>query len=227
MNSPSAGHRPQPDPDWLLTIDGEILAHHVATILVKNGQPEPGRVEAAIRAWRSRQFESDHADRAPETQTLAHVAAEHGLIPHFRVGVVLRGAEYAIKRRDDKAFGRRAHRLGHITRTQLDDALAFQKQLFKALYEIKRLETILIDDRLLTADQAATIWLGYEPARLARIEQSPPASESRARRQLGDDTIVPAPVAATTPSESPGERDDTDEFDPADELAEFLPPSTT
>ena len=58
-------------------------------------------------------------------------------------------------------LGRRMFRKGFITKTQLDEGLAFQRQLFKALGDIKRIESILMDDGHITPDQVREIWAEY------------------------------------------------------------------
>jgi hypothetical protein len=143
--------------------DPELVSHTIAAIVIKNTDAEIDALRDALITWRQQYFDGGEA-------TLADVLVERGAMPRYRLPIIERAADYALKRRRDKVFGKRAYRKGLITHAQLEESLAFQKQLFKALHEIKPLERILVEDGYLGEADAKKIWLEFE----AHKKQAPP-----------------------------------------------------
>ncbi|MGE0435207.1 MAG: hypothetical protein AB7S36_23355 [Planctomycetota bacterium] len=187
--------------------DPELYTHTLASIVIKNGDVPPKSLNAAIVKWREQFF-------AGGQRNLAEVLAEQGSIRRVQIPLLLKATKYALCRREDKIFGKRAYRRGLITKTQLDESLAFQKQLFKALHEVKRLETILIDDGFLKPDDTKKIWAEFTDYKGSRRPSNKPANAVRAARSAGvaldeleveedGDDDVPPP-AVPSPDESGG-----------------------
>ena len=184
--------------------DPELYTHTLASIVVKNGDVPQPTLKAAMVKWREQFFSGG-------SRNLAEVLVEMGAIKRVQIPLLLKATRYALCRREDKVFGKRAYRRQMITRTQLDESLAFQKQLFKALHEVKRLETILIDDGFLKPEDAKKIWLEFSDYKGTRRPANKPASVLRAAKSAGipvDDREVeeeaePAPATADKPDAVP------------------------
>ncbi len=204
--------KPKPDESFLQEMDPELLAHSLVTILLKNTSLQPELLQDALKQWRERFMFGG------EKITLIDVLVQNGNLERYKVPALVKASEYALKRREDKLFGKRAFRKGLITQTQLDDALAFQKQLFKALYEVKRLEKILVDDGFLAPEDAQDIWSEYQAALEKRKGVARPASLPRAAKSLGIDIgmvgATQEPTEATGDSHSSKEADEEDLFAP-------------
>jgi len=98
----------------------------------------------------------------PEDSTdLAHFFVELGHFTRTEMYQLVKARNFALLRREDKRVGRRAVRKGYITRSEVNKELDFQKQLFKALGDIKRLHDILLEEGKLSVEQVNEVWSEY------------------------------------------------------------------
>lgn len=124
------------------------------SIILKNTRVSQQQVDQALSDCEAAKKEGRDLD-------LAHAILERQWLSRAELFKLVKARNYALIRQEDKRLGRRMFRKNYITRTQLDEALAFQRQLFKALNDIKRVESILMDDGLITAEQVREIWAEY------------------------------------------------------------------
>jgi hypothetical protein len=123
-------------------------------IILKNTKVSQAQVDQALADCQAAKGEGRDLD-------LAHAILSRGWLTRAELYKLVKARNFALMRQEDKRLGRRAFRKGYITKTQLDEALAFQRQLFKALGDIKRLESILLDDGHITPEQVREIWAEY------------------------------------------------------------------
>ncbi len=123
-------------------------------IVLKNTEVSQEQVDDALEAC-------THAKNEGRDLDLAHAILEKGWLSRAQLYKLVKARNYALIRQEDKRIGRRAFRKRLITKTQLDEALAFQRQLYKALGDIKRVESILVDDGHLTPKQVRDLWAEY------------------------------------------------------------------
>lgn len=124
------------------------------SIILKNTKVSQEQVDEALEDVAKAKSESRDLD-------LAHAILERGWLSRAELYKLVKARNYALIRQEDKRLGRRMFRKNFITKTQLDEALAFQRQLFKALGDIKRVESILMDDGHITPEQVREIWAEY------------------------------------------------------------------
>lgn len=124
------------------------------SIILKNTKVTQEQVDQALSDVANAKKESRELD-------LAHAILEHNWLSRAELYKLVKARNYALIRQEDKRLGRRMFRKNFITKTQLDEALAFQRQLFKALGDIKRVESILMDDGHIGPDQVREIWAEY------------------------------------------------------------------
>jgi hypothetical protein len=123
-------------------------------IILKNTKLSREKVDEAL-------FDCATAHEQGRELDLAHAILERQWLTRAELYRLVKARNYALIRQEDKRLGRRMFRKNFITRTQLDEALAFQRQLFKALGDIKRVESILMDDGHVTLDQVREVWSEY------------------------------------------------------------------
>lgn len=123
-------------------------------IVVKNTKVTQDQVDDAIAAVQTAKNEGRELD-------LAHAILERNLLSRAELYKLVKARNYALIRQEDKRLGKRLFRKNFITKTQLDESLAFQRQLFKALGDIKRVESILMDDGHVTPEQVREVWSEY------------------------------------------------------------------
>lgn len=123
-------------------------------IILKNTKVTQEQIDQAQEDVAKAKSESRDLD-------LAHAILEHNWLSRAELYKLVKARNYALIRQEDKRLGRRMFRKNFITKTQLDEALAFQRQLFKALGDIKRVESILMDDGHIGPDQVREIWAEY------------------------------------------------------------------
>lgn len=126
----------------------------LVAIILKNTRMTTEQIDQAVADCQAARAESRDLD-------IAHAILEHDWLSRAELYKLVKARNYALIRREDKRIARRAFRKGLITRTQIDEALAFQRQLFKALGDIKRVESILMDDGHLSHEQVREIWAEY------------------------------------------------------------------
>lgn len=124
------------------------------SIILKNTKVSQEQVDEALEDVANAKKESRDLD-------LAHAILEKGWLSRAELYKLVKARNYALIRQEDKRLGRRMFRKNYITKTQLDEALAFQRQLFKALGDIKRVESILMDDGHISPEQVREIWAEY------------------------------------------------------------------
>ncbi|MCA8916635.1 MAG: hypothetical protein KDB90_14680 [Planctomycetes bacterium] len=124
------------------------------SIILKNTKVTQAQVDEALADCVTAKQEGRELD-------LAHAILEHNWLSRAELYKLVKARNYALIRQEDKRLGRRMFRKNFITKTQLDEALAFQRQLFKALGDIKRVESILMDDGHISPDQVREIWAEY------------------------------------------------------------------
>lgn len=132
------------------------LSHHdqvLVSLILKNTKLGEQLVESIVVDWLNQDFNS-----RPD---LAHYLVNLGHLSRTEMYRLVKARNFALLRKEDKRIARRAVRKGHISRTKVNEALDFQKQLFKALGDIKRLHEILVDDGSLTRAQVNDIWAEY------------------------------------------------------------------
>ncbi len=135
--------------DQLTSHDQVLVA-----LIVKNTQLGQEPVEAVV---------SEYLAGDPEQRTdLAHFFIERGYLSRTEMFRLVRARNFALLRKEDKRIARRAVRRGFLTRNKVAEALEFQKQLFKALGDIKRLHEIFVDDGSLSKDLAQQLWSEYK-----------------------------------------------------------------
>ncbi|MCA8938873.1 MAG: hypothetical protein KDB07_03660 [Planctomycetes bacterium] len=134
--------------DQLSTYDSVLVA-----LVLKNSSLNQSQVDEAVLGF----LAADEDTRAD----LAHRFVELGLLSRTEMYRLVKARNFALLRKEDKRIARRAVRKGYISRTRINDALIFQKQLFKAIGNIKRLHEILIDDGSLSREQVNAIWAEY------------------------------------------------------------------
>ncbi len=124
------------------------------SIILKNTKVSQEQVDQSL---------ADTAKAAEEGRELdlAHAILERGLLSRAELYKLVKARNYALIRQEDKRLGKRMFRKNFITRTQMDEALAFQRQLFKALGDIKRVESILMDDGHVTPEKVREVWAEY------------------------------------------------------------------
>ncbi len=124
------------------------------SIILKNTKVTQDQVDQSL---------SDTAKAKQENRELdlAHAILERGLLSRAELYKLVKARNYALIRQEDKRLGKRMFRKNFITRTQMDEALAFQRQLFKALGDIKRVESILMDDGHITPENVREVWAEY------------------------------------------------------------------
>lgn len=136
----------------------------LVALIAKNTPIGDDRVAAIVAEW--------EAEPNAQDLDLAHYFVEKGHVTRTQMYKLVKARNFALLRKEDKRIARRAVRKGLITRTQVNEALVFQKQLFRALGDIKRIEDILIDDSKLSRDQVNEIWREYREY-LARFGEKP------------------------------------------------------
>ena len=124
------------------------------SIVLKNTKVTQAQVDQALADCAAAHKEGRDLD-------LAHAILEHEWLSRAELYKLVKARNYALIRQEDKRLGRRMFRKNFITKTQLDEALAFQRQLFKALGDIKRVESILMDDGHIGPDRVREIWAEY------------------------------------------------------------------
>ena len=124
------------------------------SIILKNTKLNQEQIDQALADVSAAKKEGRDLD-------LAHAILEHEWLSRAELYKLVKARNYALIRQEDKRLGRRMFRKNFITKTQLDEALAFQRQLFKALGDIKRVESILMDDGHISPDQVREIWAEY------------------------------------------------------------------
>jgi hypothetical protein len=124
------------------------------SIVLKNTKVSQAQVDQALADCVTAKKDGRELD-------LAHAILEHNWLSRAELYKLVKARNYALIRQEDKRLGRRMFRKNFITKTQLDEALAFQRQLFKALGDIKRVESILMDDGHVSPDQVREIWAEY------------------------------------------------------------------
>lgn len=102
---------------------------------------------------------------------LAHFFVNKGHLSRTEMYRLVKARNFALIRKDDRRIARRAVRKGYITRTKVGEALDFQKQLFKALGDVKRLHEIFVDDGSMTKEQVADVLAEYRTFLHRRGEQ--------------------------------------------------------
>jgi len=105
------------------------------------------------------------------TVDMAHFFVNKGHLSRTEMYRLVKARNFAMIRKDDRRIARRAVRKGFITRTKVSEALDFQKQLFKALGDIKRLHEIFVDDGSMTKEQVADVLVEYRSFLTRRGEQ--------------------------------------------------------
>lgn len=123
-------------------------------IILKNTKVTQEQIDQSLAECQTAKAENRDLD-------LAHAILAHNWLSRAELYKLVKARNYALIRQEDKRLGRRMFRKGFITKTQLDEGLAFQRQLFKALGDIKRIESILMDDGHITPDQVREIWAEY------------------------------------------------------------------
>ncbi|MCC6573360.1 MAG: hypothetical protein IT462_06160 [Planctomycetes bacterium] len=126
----------------------------LVAIVLKNTKVTQANVDQAYAECQAAKADGKELD-------LAHAILSHNWLSRAELYKLVKARNFALMRQEDKRLGRRAFRKGYITKTQLDEALAFQRQLFKALGDIKRLESILMDDGHINQEQVREIWAEY------------------------------------------------------------------
>lgn len=126
----------------------------LVAIVLKNTKVAQDQVDAALADCQTAIAEGRELD-------LAHAILGRDLLSRAELYKLVKARNYALIRQEDKRLGKRMFRKNFITRTQLDEALAFQRQLFKALGDIKRVESILMDDGHVTPDNVREVWAEY------------------------------------------------------------------
>lgn len=124
------------------------------SIVLKNTKLNQEQIDQALAEVSAAKKEGRDLD-------LAHAILEHEWLSRAELYKLVKARNYALIRQEDKRLGRRMFRKNFITKTQLDEALAFQRQLFKALGDIKRVESILMDDGHIGPDRVREIWAEY------------------------------------------------------------------
>lgn len=135
---------------YMLSQADELLI----AIILKNTKVTQAQVDQALADCQQAKSEGRDLD-------LAHAILNRKWLSRAELYKLVKARNFALMRQEDKRIGRRAFRKGYITKTHLDEALAFQRQLFKALGDIKRLESILIDDGHITPEKVREIWAEY------------------------------------------------------------------
>jgi hypothetical protein len=123
-------------------------------IVLKNTKVKQAQVDEALAECAKAKEEGRELD-------LAHAILDKGWLSRAELYKLVKARNYALIRQEDKRIGRRLFRKNFITKTQLDEALAFQRQLYKALGDIKRVESILADDGHVNPDQVREVWAEY------------------------------------------------------------------
>lgn len=123
-------------------------------IILKNTKVTQDQVDQALADCQSAASEGRELD-------LAHAILGRDLLSRAELYKLVKARNYALIRQEDKRLGKRMFRKNFITRTQLDEGLAFQRQLFKALGDIKRIESILMDDGHVTPENVREVWAEY------------------------------------------------------------------
>jgi hypothetical protein len=123
-------------------------------IILKNTKVKQAQIDEALQVCAKATEEGRQLD-------LAHAVLEKGWLNRAELYKLVKARNYALIRQEDKRIGRRMFRKHLITKTQLDEALAFQRQLFKALGDIKRVESILMDDGHVKPEQVREVWAEY------------------------------------------------------------------
>jgi len=123
-------------------------------IVLKNTKVTQEQIDQSLADCQAAKNEGKDLD-------LAHAVLARNWLSRAELYKLVKARNYALIRQEDKRLGRRMFRKGFITKTQLDEGLAFQRQLFKALGDIKRIESILMDDGHITPDQVRDIWAEY------------------------------------------------------------------
>lgn len=134
----------------------EQLSHHdqvLIALILKNTRLGEGLVESLLMDWLNQPIGT-----RPD---LAHHLVNLGHLSRTEMYRLVKARNFALLRKEDKRIARRAIRKSYITRTKINEALDFQRQLFKALGDIKRLHEILIDDGSLTRAQVNEVWAEY------------------------------------------------------------------
>ena len=152
--------------------DPELVTQTIASVVLKNTKISPMTLHRRIADWRRDYFDGSE-------ENLLEILIKNKNISEKHQETVYNVVLYILKRMEDKIFGRRAVFMRHITRDQLNEALAYQKKLYQGLKEIKRVERILRDEELITAQQALAIWKdfqNYMNMRRERGNRSQPAS---------------------------------------------------
>lgn len=123
-------------------------------IVLKNTKVTQVQIDEALSLCEAAKQEGRDLD-------LAHSILEQNFLGRAELYKLVKARNYALIRQEDKRLGKRLFRKNFITKTQLDEALAFQRQLFKALGDIKRVESILVDDGHVSPEQVREVWSEY------------------------------------------------------------------
>jgi hypothetical protein len=132
-------------PESQLSHQDEVLV----ALLAKNTELGQELVDATVAQW----LALDVARRGD----LPHFFVNRGLCSRTEMFHLVKARNFALLRREDKRIARRAVRKGYLSRNKVEEGLDFQKQLFKALGDIKRLHEIFVDDGSLTREQVGEI----------------------------------------------------------------------
>jgi hypothetical protein len=125
----------------------------LVALIAKNTELGEALVERAVGEW----LALDPTTRSD----VAHFFVNRGHLSRTEMYRLVRARNFALLRKEDRRLARRAVRKGYLSRTKVAEALEFQKQLFKALGDIKRLHEIFIDDGSLTREAATELWDEY------------------------------------------------------------------
>lgn len=132
--------------DLMLSSADQVLV----ALIVKNTDLGEESVHEIVSQW-----ESD------KSSDLAHWLVEKEHLSRTQVYKLVKARNFALLRKEDKRIVRRIVRKGYISRGDMNEALDFQKQLYRALGDIKRLQDVLVDDNKLTQDQVDEVWTEY------------------------------------------------------------------
>jgi hypothetical protein len=173
-------------------------------ILRKNVHVPMEKITEAIRIQRQRNGGGSEIEIS-----IGDVLVELKVISPVQHQAVLKAFDYQEKRRLDKLFGKKAVSVGWCTEAQMNEALTFQKQLFKAMKEVRRIEDILVEDNVIDRAQARKVWELYRTYRTRRVANPLPSlggdvGDDPAEGGLPDKPEYKKPAAATA---SAGARD--------------------
>ncbi len=97
----------------------------------------------------------------PDKPDFAHFVVSQGYVSRQEMYRLVRARNFALLRKEDKRIGRRLFRRGFLSASDLNEALEFQKQIFKALGDIKRLHDILLEEKKVSKEEVHQVWQEY------------------------------------------------------------------